>query len=84
VPHVHRQRGEPSPAEPDDHRQPGRGVRADAAAAAGGDGGRHHGHQVPEHRRGDPHRAPREGETGECHEHHEKVRRVNVMSTRRR
>lgn len=54
--------GQSPPSEPDDHRQPGCGFWTDVTPPPGGDGGRHHGHQVPEHRRGNPHRAPREGE----------------------
>ena len=52
------QRGQSPPAEPDDHRQPGRGLRANFAPPTGRDSGSHHGHQVPEHRNRDPHRAP--------------------------
>lgn len=46
--------GESPPAESDDGGESGRGVRPHPAAAAGGDRGCNYGHQVPEHRGGDP------------------------------
>lgn len=55
------QRCQSPPAEPDDRRQPGRGLRPNSAPPTGGDGGCHHGYQVPEHCGGDPDRAPRAG-----------------------
>lgn len=42
----------------DDGGQPGRRVRPHADEVPGGDGGCHHGHQVPKHCGGDPHRTP--------------------------
>ena len=41
--------------EPDDGVQPGCMLWADPAAGRGGDGGRHHGHQVCKRRRRNPH-----------------------------
>ena len=60
-----KQRGQPPSEEPDDRRQPGRGVRPDTAPPAGGDCGSYHGHQVPEYSGGDSDRAPWEGKRGE-------------------
>lgn len=45
----------------DDGGQPGRRVRPHADEVPGGDGGCHHGHQVPKHSGGDPHRTPWKG-----------------------
>ena len=41
--------------EPDDGGQPGRLLRSHPPQARGGDGGRHHGHQVRQRRGRDPH-----------------------------
>lgn len=53
--------GQPPPAQPDDRRQPGRGLWPNSAPPTGGDGCSHHGHQVSEHCSRDPHRASWEG-----------------------
>jgi len=50
------QRLRPEPVQPHDRVQPGLDLRPHADEAAGGDGGHHDEHQVPEHRGGDPHR----------------------------
>ena len=41
--------------EPNDGLEPGRVLRADVVAGRGGNGGRHHGHQVRQRRRRDTH-----------------------------
>lgn len=55
--------GQSPPAQSDDRRQPGCGLRANSASPTGGDRGGHHGYQVPEHCGRDPDRAPWKGKS---------------------